>query len=107
LSGVLSETEVLYPEHEKLLAVNDQSQAIGEFLDYCGYTLCEARGARWYPVGGGITKILADYFDIDLAAIEREKRAMLAAIRTTSDRAPAVAPESDSQSALGVLEENE
>lgn len=29
-----------YPEHEKLSAVQDQSQTIGEFLDFSGYHLC-------------------------------------------------------------------
>ena len=27
-------TETTYPEHEKLQAVNEKSQAIGEFLDW-------------------------------------------------------------------------
>lgn len=30
-----------YPEHEKLHAVAEQSQAMGEFLDLGPYTLCE------------------------------------------------------------------
>lgn len=30
----------MYPEHEKLAAVADESQAIGEFLDSCPYVLC-------------------------------------------------------------------
>lgn len=69
-----------YPEHEKLAAVKDAAQAIGEFLEFGGYTLC-----RWepdmgdypVPVGLPITRVLADYFDIDLSKIEQEKRAML------------------------------
>lgn len=32
-----------YPEHEKLHEVKDRSQAIGEFLDYSKFTLCEYR----------------------------------------------------------------
>jgi len=32
-----------YPEHEKMAAIAEQSQAIGEFLDTGGYTLCEFR----------------------------------------------------------------
>lgn len=35
-----------YPEHDKLSAVKDASQAIGEFLDTCGMTLC-----RWHEAG--------------------------------------------------------
>ena len=40
-----------YPEHEKLMKVKDESQVIGEFLEGCGYTLCEfqpeADEPRW------------------------------------------------------------
>lgn len=32
-----------YPEHDKLRAVKDKSQAIGEFLDTCGMALCVVR----------------------------------------------------------------
>jgi hypothetical protein len=90
-----------YPEHEKLTEVADLSQAIGEFLDGCGYTLCEVlylapyngpgglsrepskydQHGRFYPVSKSVQALLADYFEIDLDAIEREKRAMLEAIR--------------------------
>lgn len=32
-----------YPEHDRLRAVADESQAIGEFLVFGGYTLCKVR----------------------------------------------------------------
>lgn len=67
-----------YPEHEKLEAVKDQSQAIGEFLDTSGYTLCVVRNHQWVSVGRPINQILAGYFGIDLGKIEEEKRTMLA-----------------------------
>lgn len=119
-----------YPEHEKLQAVVDQSQTVGEFLDWlrsaeedggkgvrllvwreweeddccshCGFsdqrtafgrrkraecTLCKGRGVAarpregWVPLGIGTEKLLAEFFGIDLARIEDEKRAMLAALR--------------------------
>lgn len=90
-----------YPEHEKLRAVADESQAIGEFLETAGYTLCELRTfteplddagntyetrPRLAPIAKGIQQILADYFEIDLAKIEAEKRAMLDALRAMNAR---------------------
>lgn len=40
---------VTYPEHEKLKAIKDQSQAIGEFIEWLksqGYYICERRDAE-------------------------------------------------------------
>jgi hypothetical protein len=73
-----------YPEHEKLSTVADLSQQIGEFLDLGRWTLCELReweDARpsFEPVD--IQAALAEHFGIDLAALEREKRAMVDAMR--------------------------
>lgn len=112
-----------YPEHQKLQAISDESQAIGEFIENGGFVLCTHREAgdngeplyvwcdgcdhggrqptsrdyyrdlaeenpayeSWYPgyvpVGKPINELLADYFGIDLAALEREKRQMLDAVR--------------------------
>ncbi|CAN5951014.1 unnamed protein product [Sphagnum jensenii] len=41
LSMLLKEERMIseYPEHEKLSKVKDQSQAIGQFLEGCGYSL--------------------------------------------------------------------
>lgn len=114
-------TAPLYPEHEKLRAVSDRSQAIGEFLDMGGYTLSERRDAGnngewqyvwkrgdrdrepnridylegraklnplykeweagWVPVMKPISKILAEWFGIDMVAIDREKAEMLESLR--------------------------
>lgn len=76
-----------YPEHEKLSAVREQSQAIGEFLDTSGYTLCEwhDEGAEFYPVHASIERVLAAYFDINLDEIETEKRQMLDALRKMNE----------------------
>jgi hypothetical protein len=83
-------TQSRYPEHDKLKAVQEESQTIGEFLDTCGYTL-----AKWskephlvdyselVPVGN-IPDILAEYFCIDQNKIEAEKRAMLEEMRTVN-----------------------
>lgn len=87
-----------YPEHEKLAAVKDESQAIGEFLEeWCQsrrMALCELvdsgrrRGfgatepvLEYVPVPD-LQRLLAEFFDIDLRELEREKRAMLAAYAT-------------------------
>lgn len=73
------EDESEYPEHDKLMAVKDESQAIGEFIESVnGLRLCEVddRG-RWWPTSRAINKILADHFGIDLDVLEDEKRAML------------------------------
>jgi hypothetical protein len=74
-----------YPEHEKLKAISDRSQEIGEFLDYglprMGVVLAEWDDGDLYPTHRSIEGLLAEYFDIDKAKIDDEKDAMLAAIR--------------------------
>lgn len=70
-----------------MLAVADQSQAIGDFLYASGFVLAEYRAIDNYrepqlvPVNTSIEQILADWFDIDLKKVEQERRAMLAAMR--------------------------
>ncbi len=79
-----------YPEHEKMQAVKAESQAQGEFLDWLanvkGLTLCRLSDEPGYhdrlvPAYETIERLLAEYHDIDLDAIEAEKRAMLADAR--------------------------
>jgi hypothetical protein len=77
-----------YPEHDKLSAIREESQTIGEFLDTCGYALCEYQESpilsdydEYLPVRGSIQDILAHYFCIDQNKIEAEKRAMLGDLR--------------------------
>lgn len=83
-----------YPEHEKLQAVKDESQAIGAFLEWLS-NVKEIRFAKWvkdksesgteYEVfvqqNMEIEKWLAEYFEIDLNKLEQEKQAMLEEIR--------------------------
>ena len=76
-----------YPQLAKMQEVQDTSQAIGEFLEWLGeqrIDLCSIiQGAghdRWAPITDGTEKLLARYFDIDLNAVERERRAVLAAV---------------------------
>lgn len=82
-----------YPEHEKLTAIQDKSQLLGEFLewarsndyDFCHRTIQE-EGTPWErveyrPSHKAVDKILAEFYEIDLKVLEEEKRQMLAAIR--------------------------
>ena len=82
------------PELDKLAAISERSQAIGEFLDTSPYTLCEAVpckqfhltpeaaeyctvGQHLVPTSKPIQQILAEYFGIDLQEVERERRMIL------------------------------
>lgn len=77
-----------YPEHAKLEAVRERSQAIGEFLDGTDLVLGEYREVDGHrepqlmPVNRSIEQVLAEHFDIDLNTIEAEKRTMLEKVRS-------------------------
>lgn len=77
-----------YPEHDRLALISDKSQAIGEFIDWlqskgihlaCYYE--EDSRDRLFTVETPTNSLLAEFFDIDPIKIEREKRAMLDALR--------------------------
>lgn len=93
-------------EHERLSLVKDKSQAIGDFVEWLAekgirlcrehehtddcyedtdrkrvWPTCELRDGQFIQVYAPITKLLAEYFDIDENKLEREKREMLAEIR--------------------------
>jgi hypothetical protein len=81
-----------YPEHDKLSAVKDKSQAIGEFLEWLDYeknyricSLCENddpwRSEEYVPIFTTNEKLLAEFFCIDLNKLEQEKRKMLDELR--------------------------
>jgi hypothetical protein len=96
-----------YPEHEKLRAIQDQSQKCGEFFEWLtgtkrytvgeyhrhdesctedgtkgvGRFTCGSSTSVLYPVSCNTRKLLAEFFEIDEAKLEDEKRAMLAALR--------------------------
>jgi len=71
-----------YPECDKLSKVKDESQIIGEFLDWCSTQGVHL--ATYYEERGlvadrrSIEQVLADYFDIDLDKVEEEKQHILA-----------------------------
>jgi len=72
------------PECDKMHAVHDQSQAIGEFLEWlegpkrlviAGYLNEDSNNLQ--PVHINTEKILAEFFNIDLNKADDEKRAVL------------------------------
>ena len=103
----------MYPEHEKLEAVRERSQEIGDFLEWldgepkivlCKWheayieTMDDPDGksafnpsgkirnydpARYTPANENTEKLLAQYFEIDLDVLEEEKRTMLTELRST------------------------
>lgn len=77
-----------YPEHEKLQKVKDQSQAIGEFLEWLNSQkiyLAEYVGKPGWEYlehkHFDISDLLASFFRIDREKLEEEKRHMLASFR--------------------------
>lgn len=78
---------VKYPECAKLAAAMDDARVITEFLEFLlgekDLTLCELGEAslRYHRVDTSdkaIERLLAEYFEIDLAKVESEQRAALA-----------------------------
>lgn len=81
-----------YPEHEKLHAIKDKSQAIGEFLDFFlpskGIVLMERfrdRYEDYVPTRRSIYSLLAEFFNIDQDKLDAEKKAMLTVLREAND----------------------
>lgn len=73
------------PQLDKIHSVKNESQIIGEFLEYllairyiCKY---DNRTEQFYNTHEGIQKLLADYFGIDLDEAERERERLLKEIR--------------------------
>jgi hypothetical protein len=81
-----------FPEHDKLSKIRDESQVIGEFLEWLydekEVILCKVRGDEYAdtyglhsPVNLNTQDLLADFFEIDLTKLEQEKQQMLDALR--------------------------
>lgn len=66
--------------HAKADDVKVERQAIGEFIEHGGYTLCDWPEESHHPrpIHSSINEVLAKYFEIDLKALEAEKQDMLA-----------------------------
>ena len=77
-----------------MLGVTDKSQVVGKFLDW----LNSEKGivlARWVSEDGrdelcpdytSYERLLADFFEIDLVAVENEKRSILAQLRKATSK---------------------
>lgn len=78
------------PELERMSAVSDESQRIGEFLDWLvahsRIVLARYRGDQLVPDYTDINALLAQYFKIDLDKIEKERRALLEHMRSPGER---------------------
>lgn len=76
-----------FPEHEKMAAVIEVSQGIGEFLEWGlqerNLYLCEhdAVTGQMMPLRVPIIELLAEHFGIDLKKMEEEKQKMLIILR--------------------------
>lgn len=108
LEGARRTAEDDWPEHNRMKAISEsERQAIGAFIKWmggqgwelatwstmehagfehcigCDGTACSDSEYALIPTGAYFdpTKMMADYYGIDLAALDREKRMMLAAMR--------------------------
>lgn len=79
-----------YPEHDKLAKVAEDSQKLGEFLDWLIEEGHVTPAAEFDPEVSSpdaiIESLLAAYFRIDLDKIVKEKLEMLNSIRALNDR---------------------
>ena len=78
------------PECNRALSIHDKSQAIGEFIDWLEEEkkihLCEEAGVGLAFTFERTEDLLAEFFGINLAKMEREKRDMLKELRTSHAR---------------------
>jgi hypothetical protein len=100
----MSEKEaILTPECEKMRAVKEKSQAIGEFLEWLNaekgvhlaqyhehtracldidaHLVCGVSEQHMLLWNYNIERLLAEFFDIDLNTVEEEKQALLDDLR--------------------------
>lgn len=74
-----------YPEHEKLSNIQQQSQFLGEFMEYIqskNIVLAQyGEFDRLYPINKSINIFLAEMFNIDLKKIDEEKNQMIEELR--------------------------
>jgi hypothetical protein len=83
------------PECDRMLAVKEKSQLIGEFLDWLGsqgLTICRLRDVtcdgeeidpqQYLPNRESIEQLLARFFSIDLVKVEAERRKILEDLRS-------------------------
>lgn len=85
------------PELDKILKIKNESEAIGEFVEWLnsqGIILAEEyKGVvaqSWVLVTRPINELLARYFDIDTDKAEAERRQILASLRAEKPAEPKV-----------------
>jgi hypothetical protein len=77
----MQQDEIIYPEYEKLMLIKNESQIIGEFLEWL--TIEKELSLCAHDEGGvneayySNEEILSEYFKIDLYKLEQEKNQML------------------------------
>ena len=86
------------PECDKLLEIKEQTQDMGDFIDWMdvnNWTICswvegQDNGYAWResgfaPIKLSTEKLLAQYFEIDLDKVEAEKRELLKYLRSLNN----------------------
>lgn len=84
-------SEIGRVEIEKLLTVSDKSQIIGEFLEWLQgerrLVICQSSDEyadTFWPALVTINGLLAEFFEIDMELVEKERREILERIRDGS-----------------------
>lgn len=73
-----------YPECDKLAKVAEDSNKIGQFLDWCeenDIVLCTYTELHPSPLQTRREELMAKYYEIDLNKVETERRAILESCR--------------------------
>ena len=73
------------PEHEKLAALGNRNQELGEFIEWLneqGLTICALSGNEYYRARLRTEQLLALYFGINLNKLEKEKQQLLESLRS-------------------------
>ena len=79
-----------YPEHDKLKALAGLNEVVGSFLEWLdahGLIICERTNYQvndlYMPTRKSFEALIAEFFEIDMKALEAEKREMLAQLRAS------------------------
>lgn len=67
------------PNLDKMVEIQEKSQICGEFLEWImgKYEIAAWHGERLHPTHVRIEPLLAEFFDIDYEAMEKERDAVL------------------------------
>lgn len=88
------------PELDRLAAIHDDRTVISDFIYWLGTQgIHMMRWVKsdddegWVPVGRDAEQLIADYYEIDLKKVEKERRAILAHVRATQITDPDTGPD--------------